>query len=105
MLKLYASSWVVGLLYLLLPQLTLGKVLTPFGSMMSSAKELKLPSLNAVKNLGEAITVCTERMPVLCAQVNPPLHDMSGVCGMWRHAGSAVPFGAALTPTPKRTMR
>lgn len=109
MLKLYAGSWAAGPLYLLLPQLTLGEGLTPFGLMMWLAMEPKLPSPNAVHNLGEAITVCTEKMLALCAQVNPTLRDTSGFCGVWRDAGGAgggpVPFGAALTPTPKRTVR
>lgn len=109
MLKLYAGSWAAGRLYLLLPQLTLGQGLTPFGLMMCLAMELKVPSLNAVQNLGEAITVCMEKMLVWCAQVNPTLHDMSGFCGVWSHAGGAVggpvPFRAALTPTTKRTVR
>lgn len=109
MLKLYAGSWAAGRLYLLLPQLTLGEGLTPFGLMTWPAKEPKLPSPNAVQNLGEAITVCTEKMLVLCAQVNPTLHDTGGFCGVWRDAGGAVggpvPFGAMLSPTSKRTVR
>lgn len=53
--------------------------------------------------------MCMEKMLVLCAQVNATLCDTSGFCGVWRDAGGAVggpvPFGAALTPTLKRTVR
>lgn len=69
MLKLYAGSWAVGQPCPLLPRLILEEVLNPSGLMRLSAEELKLPCLNAVQSLGDSMTVCTEKMLVLYAQV------------------------------------
>lgn len=77
MLKLCAVSWAVGQPYLLLSRLILEEDLIPFGLMMLCVKELKLPCLNALQNLGENMTVGMEKTPVSYAQVTLILHNTS----------------------------
>ncbi|EMP42516.1 Deleted in malignant brain tumors 1 protein [Chelonia mydas] len=71
-----------------------------FGWLRLTAQGQKLPSPNAGLSLGETITVTTEKMPVLCAQMHRNLSDYT--LGMF--ADSALPHLAEvrLLDSPSR---